>query len=227
MLRQQGIVVQSTVNTIKPITPLTANQKKAFTEYKHKNLMLHGTAGTGKTFVAVYLALNDILNHQLYDKLVIIRSVVPSRDIGFLPGSTKEKIKVYEAPYQTICSELFDRGDAYEILKNKQQIEFISTSFIRGITLNNCVVIIDECQNLIWSEISTALTRIGQNCKVILCGDTKQSDLTEKTGKNDLLKLIAVCKTVNNFAFIQMTRNDIVRSGFVKDFIIACEDLGY
>lgn len=189
--------------------------------------MLHGTAGTGKTFVAIYLALQDIIERKIYDKLVIVRSVVPSRDIGFLPGSHKDKIKVFEAPYQIICGELFDRADAYDMLKNKQQIEFISTSFIRGTTLSNCVVIVDECQNLIWSEILTILTRIGDNCKVILCGDTKQSDLTERTGKNDLLKLIAVCRTMDNFAFIQMTVDDIVRSGFVKEFVVACDQLGY
>lgn len=228
LLRQKGVIVENALNSMPTITPLTLNQKKAFEAYhKNKNLVLHGTAGTGKTFVAFYLALSEVLESQYYHKMVIIRSVVPSREMGFLPGNQKEKIKVYESPYYGICTELFDRGDAYDILKQKNQIEFISTSFIRGTTLKDCVVVVDEIQNMTWAELSTVLTRIGDNCRIILCGDTKQSDLTEKTGKSDILKLLEVCKNMKSFEFIQMTRNDIVRSGFVKEFIINCEDLGY
>lgn len=228
LLRQKGVIVENALNSMPTITPLTLNQKKAFDAYhKNKNIVLHGTAGTGKTFVAFYLALSDVLESQYYHKMVIIRSVVPSREMGFLPGNQKEKIKVYESPYYGICTELFDRGDAYDILKQKNQIEFISTSFIRGTTLKDCVVVVDEIQNMTWAELSTVLTRIGDNCRIILCGDTKQSDLTEKTGKSDILKLLEVCKNMKSFEFIQMTRNDIVRSGFVKEFIINCEDLGY
>jgi phosphate starvation-inducible protein PhoH len=227
ILRAQGITVNNVMN-LSDISPKTMNQKKAFDSFrKNKNVMFHGTAGTGKTFVGLYLALKEVLHHEEQDKVIIVRSVVPSRDIGFLPGSQKEKIKVYESPYQLICTELFNRGDAYDILKQKNQIEFISTSFIRGITIKNAVVIIDEVQNMNWAEISTVLTRIGENCRVIISGDTKQSDLSERDGKRDLLKLINVCRNMNSFEFIQMTRNDICRSGFVKDFIIECETLGY
>lgn len=227
LLRAQGITVNNVMN-LGDISPKTMNQKKAFDAFrKHKHIMFHGTAGTGKTFVGLYLALKEVLHYEEHDKVIIVRSVVPSRDIGFLPGNQKEKIKVYESPYQLICTELFNRGDAYDILKQKNQIEFISTSFIRGITIKNAIVIIDEVQNMNWGEISTVLTRIGENCRVIISGDTKQSDLSEKDGKRDLLKLINVCKNMNTFEFVQMTRNDICRSGFVKEFIVECETLGY
>lgn len=226
VLRQQSDTVENKFQ-LKRIVPLTKNQQLAFDAYADdKNLMLHGSAGTGKTFSAIYLGLKQVFADQ-YQKVVLVRSIVPSRDIGFLPGSEEEKIKVYELPYQQICSELFGRGDAYDLLKFKQKIEFISTSFIRGVTIQNSVVVVDEIQNMAWGELSTIMTRIGDNCRVILCGDTKQTDLSERNGKGDLLKLIRVCQNMQTFEFIQMTRNDIVRSGFVKQFIIECENLGY
>jgi len=226
VLRQQSDTVENKFQ-LKRIVPLTKNQQLAFDAYADdKNLMLYGSAGTGKTFSAIYLGLKQVFADQ-YQKVVLVRSIVPSRDIGFLPGSEEEKIKVYELPYQQICSELFGRGDAYDLLKFKQKIEFISTSFIRGVTIQNSVVVVDEIQNMAWGELSTIMTRIGDNCRVILCGDTKQTDLSERNGKGDLLKLIRVCQNMQTFEFIQMTRNDIVRSGFVKQFIIECENLGY
>lgn len=226
LLRQQSDIVENNFQ-LKRIVPLTKNQQLAFDAYADdKNLMLHGSAGTGKTFSAIYLGLKEVFADQ-YQKVVLVRSIVPSRDIGFLPGSEEEKIKVYELPYQQICSELFGRGDAYDLLKFKQKIEFISTSFIRGVTIQNSVVVVDEIQNMVWGELSTIMTRIGDNCRVILCGDTKQTDLNERNGKGDLLKLIRVCQNMQTFEFIQMTRNDIVRSGFVKQFIVECENLGY
>lgn len=226
LLRQQSQTVENKFQ-LKRITPLTKNQQLAFDSYYDgKNLMLHGTAGTGKTFSAIYLAMKDVFADE-YQKVVLVRSIVPSRDIGFLPGSQEEKIKVYELPYVQICSELFGRSDAYDLLKMKQKIEFISTSFIRGVTISDAIVIIDECQNMTWPELSTILTRIGENCKVIICGDTKQTDLNERNGKGDLLKLIHICQNLGTFEFIQMSHKDIVRSGFVRDFIIECENLGY
>lgn len=226
LLRQQSQTVENKFQ-LKRITPLTKNQQLAFDSYYDgKNLMLHGTAGTGKTFSAIYLGMKDVFADE-YQKVVLVRSIVPSRDIGFLPGSQEEKIKVYELPYVQICSELFGRSDAYDLLKMKQKIEFISTSFIRGVTISDSIVIIDECQNMTWPELSTILTRIGENCKVIICGDTKQTDLNERNGKGDLLKLIRICQNLGTFEFIQMSHKDIVRSGFVRDFIIECENLGY
>lgn len=228
LLRKKGVIVNRGIESLEMITPLTFNQKVAFDAFrKGKNLMFHGTPGTGKTFVGLYLGLNEVINQERHKKVIIVRSAVPSRQMGFLPGSAKDKTAVYENPYVDHCVELFGRGDAYELLRQKKQIEFVSTSFLRGLTLRDAVVIIDECQNMIWSEIYTVLTRIGENCRVIVCGDTKQSDLTEREGKEDVKKLLKVCDNLGSFEFIQMTSNDVIRSGFCKSFIIECEKLGY
>ncbi len=157
---------------LKRVHPLTDNQKKTFDAFHSgKHLMLHGMAGTGKTFLSMYLAIKDLIGGTSeQEKIYVIRSVVPTRDMGFLPGSQKEKMKVYEAPYYAICSELFERGDAYDILKQKNAIEFMSTSFVRGTTLNNCYVIVDEINNMTFHELDSVITRIGKNCRVIFCG---------------------------------------------------------
>jgi len=224
-LRKQGITVHTGMK-LQKIEPLTTNQERAFEEYcKGKDLFLHGTAGTGKTFIAIYNAMCDVLAGH-YGKLIIIRSVVPSRDMGYLPGTQSEKSAVYEAPYYEIFSELFNETSAYDFYKTKGQVQFVTTSFIRGTTFENCIVVIDECQNMIWSELNTLLTRVGQNCRVVICGDTKQSDLTERSGKYDLKKIISVCRSMKRFGFIEMKPDDIVRSGFVKEFIMECERLG-
>jgi phosphate starvation-inducible protein PhoH len=215
--------------TLKPIVPLTVNQQNTFNAYNNKHLLLIGSAGTGKSFLSIYLGMNTILNNKDQKKLIIVRSVVSSRDVGFLPGSNKEKSKVYEAPYYGIFSELFGRADAYEYLKNKGIVEFMNTSFIRGITLNDAVIVIDETQNLTWHEISSVFTRIGNNCKVIFSGDTKQNDLhakreTESSGINNLIHVLS---KMNEFKTIEFTSKDIVRSDLIKSFIITCEKLGY
>ena len=192
--------------------------------------MLHGIAGTGKSFISMYLGLSDILSENSnYKKLVIVRSVVPTRDMGFLPGSDREKTKVYEAPYYAICTELFGRGDAYEYLKTKGLIEFMSTSFIRGITLNDCIVVVDECQNMDWGELSSIITRIGNNCKILFCGDYRQSDFRnrEKDSKKDIVNFMKVLQNMNSFfSFIEFQSDDIVRSALVKKFIVTVDDLG-
>jgi len=208
--------------TLKTISPLTNTQKKVFDEYaKETNLVLHGYAGTGKTFISIYLALNDILNKPFsYEKIFIIRSVVPSRDMGFLPGSIKEKIRVYEEPYKEICDELFGRGDGYDILKMNKVIEFTTTSFLRGKTFNNAIVIVDELQNMIFSELDTVMTRMGENSKIIFCGDFRQTDLTYEKDKNGLNKFLSILKTMKRFSYVEFEKTDIVRSGLVRDYII-------
>ena len=207
---------------IKRIEPLTENQKITFDAYREgKNLMLHGIAGTGKSFISMYLALEEILrNDSKYKKLIIVRSVVPTRDMGFLPGSTKEKARVYEAPYYSICNELFDRGDSYEYLKNKNTVEFITTSFIRGVTLNNCIILVDEIANCTLHELDSVITRIGRNCKIIFCGDFRQSDFIKDNDKKGLLDFIRIIKNMKYFKFVDFNEEDIVRSHIVKDYII-------
>jgi phosphate starvation-inducible protein PhoH len=188
--------------------------------------MLHGIAGTGKSFISLYLALNQVLgDNSQYRKIVIVRSVVPTRDMGFLPGNNKEKAKVYEAPYYAICSELFGRSDAYEYLKNRNIIDFISTSFIRGITLNDSIVIVDEIANLTGHELDSVITRIGKNCKVIFCGDFRQSDFTKDQEKNGLMDFMKIIKRMRSFEFVDFQKEDIVRSSMVKNYIIEKDKL--
>jgi len=214
---------------LKKIEPLTTHQRESFEFYDQgKNLMLHGIAGTGKSFVSLYLALNQILTEAdgHYKKIVIVRSVVPTRDMGFLPGNSKEKAQVYEAPYFAICTELFGRGDAYNYLKQKNLIEFISTSFIRGITLNNCIIIVDEIANMTLHELDSVITRVGKNCKIIFSGDFRQSDFTKDHERNGLPQFMRIVERMKSFAFIDFDENDIVRSAMVKDYIIWKDKLG-
>tara|TARA_R100000988_G_scaffold93500_1_gene57870 strand:- start:52 stop:810 length:759 start_codon:yes stop_codon:yes gene_type:complete len=206
---------------LKAIQPKTRNQAKVWNEYKRgQNILCHGVAGTGKTFLSVHLALQDILE-QKQDQLTIIRSVVPTRDMGFLPGNQAQKSKVYEGPYYSICNEIFGRGDAYELLKLKGMIKFTSTSFIRGHTIENNVVLVDECQNMTFHELDTIITRLGRNCKIIFCGDFRQSDLQKEEDKNGLRKFMSVIKQMKGMSGIEFDQDDIVRSAFVKEYIIS------
>lgn len=213
---------------LKKIEPLTENQKISFQAYQqNKNLMLHGIAGTGKSFISLYLALNQVMAPESqYKKIVLIRSVVPTRDMGFLPGSTKEKGKVYEAPYYAICSELFGRGDSYEYLKSKGVIEFMTTSFIRGVTLNDCIIIVDEIANCTLHELDSVITRVGKNCKIVFCGDFRQSDFTNDRDKGGLHNFIRIIQRMKSFTFVDFNEQDIVRSGVVKSYIIEKHRLG-
>jgi phosphate starvation-inducible protein PhoH len=215
---------------LKNVNPLTVNQERTFDVWDDgKNLLLIGTAGTGKSFLSAYLGMKSILHDKEQTKLAIVRSVVPTRDMGFLPGSNKEKSKVYEAPYYAIFSELFGRGDAYDYLKNKGVVEFMTTSFVRGITINDAVIFVDEIQNMTWQETTSVITRIGKNCRVILTGDTRQNDLIAKRYEeaSGAAKLIDVCSRMKEFDIVEFNKNDVVRSGLVKSFITVCDDLGY
>ena len=203
---------------LREIEPLTRNQLKAFETTDH--LVLHGLAGTGKTFISSYLAFDDMAKGD-FQKLIIIRSAVPTRDIGFLPGTEKEKSSVYEEPYKDISNDLFSRGDAYEILKQKNIVEFMTTSFIRGITLRDAVILIDECQNMSFHELDSIITRIGENCRVIFCGDFRQADLRS----NGLKDFFRVLERMHAFTFIEFEVEDIVRSDFVKQYIISKSSL--
>jgi len=228
--RQQGgkeESVQRNNLSLKHFEPLTANQKLTYQNFNHKNLMLHGMAGTGKSFISLYLSLKEVIKtDSIYKKVVIVRSVVPTRDMGFLPGNNKEKAKVYEAPYYAICSELFGRGDAYEVLKSRGIVDFISTSFIRGITLNDSIIVVDEIANLTLHELDSIITRVGKNCKIIFSGDFSQSDFTREQDRNGLKDFMKIIDRMKSFEFIEFNENDIVRSAMVKEYIISKHRLG-
>lgn len=211
---------------LEDIQPLTANQDRAFQSWYHgQDLVLHGSAGTGKTLMALYFGLREVKLGNA-DKVLIIRSVVPSREMGFLPGSEKEKTRQYEAPYYGICEYLFGRGDAYEILKDKGVIEFTSTSYLRGLTFDNTVVILDEMQNLAFNELHTVMSRIGEGCRIILSGDTAQSDLDERKGRGDIYRMLDIIKKMACFDFINYQPEDVVRSGKAREYIMACNAIG-
>lgn len=201
------------------IEPL--NHKQRFVLNSKRHLVLSGLAGTGKTFLASYLGYKSIFNTGEFNKLVYIRSAVPTRNLGFLPGTDKEKVEVYEAPYIDIATELFGRGDSYEILKRKSIVHFMSTSFIRGTTLKDAFIIVDECQNMTYHELDSIITRIGDNCKIMFCGDIKQADLY----KNGFQDFYTVLKNMDEFDFIDFTHEDIVRSQFVKSYIITKDEV--
>ena len=207
---------------LKNIGPKTKNQETVFRDFSNgKHLLIHGLPGTGKSFISLYLALEEIQKYKEYNNVTIIRSVVPSREMGFLPGSIKEKSKVYEAPYQSICNELYGRGDAYDILKSKNIIDFQTSSFLRGMTLDHTIILVDECQNMTYSELCTIITRAGNNAKIIFCGDYRQTDLKWDDEKIGIFHFMTILnKMTKYFSCIEFEEQDIVRSGLVKDFII-------
>ena len=213
---------------LKQIQPKTWSQQSTFDAYdEDKHLLLHGMAGTGKTFISLYLAFQELFyeNRAEYKDITVIRSVVPTRDIGFLPGKEQEKIGVYELPYKAICNELFGRGDAYDILKHKEIINFMCTSFIRGTTLNDTIVIVDEINNMNFHEIDSIITRLGENCRVIFCGDFRQSDLTRSYERDGIHNFMKVIDRLTDFEHVEFIADDIVRSKLVKEYIIAREEL--
>jgi len=206
------------------IYPITDRQVDTFNSFDdNKNLFLVGSAGVGKTFLALYLGLREIFSgNSEYEYITIIRTAQASKNIGFLPGSEKEKLAVYEAPYAAICSELFNRGDAYEILKQKGIIKFESTSFLRGTTINNSIIVVDEFQGMCWNELNLVSTRVGDHSKIIYCGDLRQSDLRFNDDRRGHVCFYKILMSMNSIETIQFTENDIVRSGFCRDWIIAC-----
>ena len=209
---------------LRKINPITPNQIKTFDSFENNNnLFLHGYAGTGKTFIATYLSLREILSGNEFDKLTIIRSAVPSRDMGFMPGSLTEKTRLFEAPYHEIVNDLFGRGDAYEILKIKRKVEFLTTSYIRGTTMDRSIILVDECQNMVFQELNTIITRVGSSSKIIFCGDYRQTDLNSRNELSGITYFSKIIKTMNYFNFIEFNEKDIVRSALVKDYIIKKE----
>lgn len=212
------------------IGPETLGQQKLFDLYEEiPHLVLQGYAGTGKTFCALFLALQDVLRKKSpYKKIIIIRSAVATRDQGFLPGNIDEKMQVFEMPYKAIFKELFGRADAFEVCKKKHYVEIMSTSYIRGITIDNTIVIVDEAQNMTFHELDSIVTRVGIDTRLLICGDEYQDDLSMKRGQESGLKdLVNILYEMDNdeVDFINFDADDIVRSGFVKQYIIAKQNV--
>lgn len=235
VLKQQGVieegnVLASSFGISATVVPITNNQARAFSSWKEGyNLMLHGVAGTGKTFMALYFALHDVFDTKTpHQKIWIIRSTVSTRDQGFQPGTRAQKEAVYEEPYPPICEKLFGRADAYSILKQRDMVEFRSTSFLRGVTFDDCIIVVDEMQNMSDGELHTIMTRVGQNCKIFFAGDIKQDDLTSKrfNEKSGIADFIQIIRNMKEFKFTEFFTDDIVRSDLVKSYIIARDKLG-
>jgi|TARA_B100000035_G_scaffold162148_1_gene138086 predicted ribonuclease YlaK len=217
------------------IEPLTETQESFFEEWgSSKNIFAYGAAGTGKTFIALYLALQDILDENSpYEKLYIVRSLVATREIGFLPGTHEDKASLYQIPYKNMVKHMFEMPDdnsfemLYENLKHQETVSFWSTSFLRGTTLDNAIIIVDECQNLNFHELDSIMTRIGQDSKICFCGDVNQSDLQKTNERNGILDFQRILQNMEEFSMIEFGVNDIVRSGLVKSYLISKMSLGY
>ena len=212
---------------MREIRPMTNTQSDMFDSYKEGyNIAAVGSAGTGKTMCAMYLALNDVLKKGGYEKVIIVRSAVQTREQGFMPGSKAEKEALYSVPYADIVNDLFGRKDAYKILEGKGMIEFMTSSFVRGLTFDNAIIIVDECQSMTYHELDTIITRVGEGSKIVFCGDTRQNDLEISRNRSDvsgLAEFLNVISRIKSFETIKFTSADIVRSGLVKEYILAKE----
>jgi predicted ribonuclease YlaK len=220
---------------LREIEPLTPNQKLLFDSYSTgKNIVAYGCAGTGKTFITLYNAIKDVLDEKTpYEKVYVVRSLVATREIGFLPGDHEDKSWLYQLPYKAMVKYMFEmRTDAdfqmlYANLKAQDTIDFWSTSFIRGTTFDNAIIIVDEFQNLNYHELDSIMTRVGQDSKIMFCGDATQTDLTRENDKNGIVDFMRILRLMaNSVDIIEFGVEDIVRSGLCKEYILAKLELG-
>ena len=221
------------LDLMRTIEPLTDNQEILFKSYKKdQNIVAYGAAGTGKTFITLYNALRDVLDEKTpYEKIYIVRSLVATREIGFLPGDHEDKSSLYQIPYKNMVKYMFEMPDdsAFEMpygnLKTQGTIGFWSTSFIRGTTLDNCIIIVDEFQNLNFHELDSIITRVGEDSKIMFCGDATQSDLLKTAEKNGIIDFMRILNVMPSIDVIEFGIEDIVRSGLCKEYLIAKAEL--
>ena len=223
-----------TYNQLSTIKPVTDSQKLVFESWKKgMNQFLFGCAGTGKTFISLYLALQEVLKNETpYDKVIVVRSLIPTREIGFLPGDEEDKAALYQVPYSNMMQFMFEQPNEqafsmlYDRLKAQGSFYFLSTSFLRGLTFDNSIIIVDECQNLNFHELDTIITRVGQDSKIFFCGDFGQSDLTRLNERNGLMDFLQILQEMQEFNCTEFDIGDIVRSGFVRSYLIQKTKLG-
>ena len=210
------------------IEPITETQKQVFKSWKEgKNQFLCGCAGTGKTFVSMYLAFEEVLRNETpYDKVIIVRSLIPTREIGFLPGDEEDKAALYQVPYANMAQFMFKQPNEqafnilYDRLKAQGSFYFLSTSFLRGLTFDNSIIIVDECQNLNFHELDTIMTRVGQDTRIVFAGDIQQTDLTKTNDRNGILDFVNIMQQMKEVDCIEFDLGDIVRSGVLKSYLI-------
>jgi predicted ribonuclease YlaK len=216
------------------VEPVTDNQKIVFNSYKKgENQFLYGCAGTGKTFISLYLAMQEVLRSDTpYDRVVMVRSLIPTREIGFLPGDEEDKAALYQVPYSNMVQYMFKQPNEqafsmlYDKLKTQGSFYFLSTSFLRGLTFDNSIIIVDECQNLNFHELDTIVTRVGQDSKIMFCGDFMQTDLSKTSERNGLFDFLRILEEMEEFNCTEFNIGDIVRSGFVRNYLIQKTKLG-
>ena len=231
MAKKNKEINHTNLVTIKPIGD---NQKVVFDTWKKgKCQFLFGSAGTGKTFVSLYLALKDVMDlKSKFDRVVLVRSLIPTREIGFLPGDEEDKAALYQVPYQNMVQFMFEMpneqsfNNLYDRLKGQGTLFFLSTSFLRGLTFDNSIIIVDECQNLNFHELDTIITRVGQDAKIVFCGDFDQTDLMNHNERNGLHDFLRILEEMEEFNCVEFTLGDIVRSGFVRSYLINKIKLG-
>ena len=222
------------MNDLVVIKPITDNQKVVFSTWKKGlNQFLFGAAATGKTFISLYLALQEIMDlKKPADKVILVRSLIPTREIGFLPGDEEDKAALYQVPYRNMVQFMFEMPNEqafnglYDKLKAQGSLYFLSTSFLRGLTFDNSIIIVDECQNLNFHELDTIITRVGQDSKIVFCGDFGQTDLVRNNEKNGLHDFMRILEEMKEFNCTEFTIGDIVRSGFVRSYLINKTKMG-
>ena len=222
------------MNDLVAIKPITDNQKEIFSTWKKGlNQFLFGAAGTGKTFVSMYLALQEVMDlKKSADKVILVRSLIPTREIGFLPGDEEDKSALYQVPYRNMVQFMFEMPNEqafnglYDKLKSQGSLYFLSTSFLRGLTFDNSIIIVDECQNLNFHELDTIITRVGQDSKIMFCGDFGQTDLIKNNEKNGLHDFMRILEEMEEFNCTEFNIGDIVRSGFVRSYLINKTKMG-
>ena len=226
--------IEITNSDLVKIEPVTDNQKVVFESYKKgQNQFLYGCAGTGKTFVTLYLAMQEVLrNDTPYDRVVMVRSLIPTREIGFLPGDEEDKAALYQVPYSNMVQFMFKQPNEqafsmlYDRIKSQGSFYFLSTSFLRGLTFDNSIIIVHECQNLNFHELDTIVTRVGQDSKIMFCGDFMQTDLSKVNERNGLHDFLRILEEMEEFNCLEFNIGDIVRSGFVRNYLIQKTKLG-